>query len=212
LSAPSRDRSETLAATPQLADALADGAITAGHVDALTRSSKQLNDEQRVALFNRVDQLTDVAAAARVDEFSKRVRTEAKILQTDDGIDRLERQRASVRLSTWTDAEGMWNVHGQSDPVTGVRIASKLENAVNSLFAESVPDLCPSDPVEKQKFLAGHALDRLVGGPSAKNQTRVKVQLKRASRRQVSRVTVVRSAVDRVDLSTSWSLTPMLPM
>ena len=167
----SLDRAETLGATPQLADALADGAITAGHVDALTRSSKQLNDEQRVALFHRVDQLTDVAAAATVDEFSKRVRAEAKKLQADDGLDRLDRQRASVRLNTWTDAEGMWNVRGRFDPVTGVRIASKLENAANALFAESVPDLCPTDPVEKQKFLAGHALVKLLDGSAGSGRS-----------------------------------------
>ena len=159
-----RERASTLDATPHLADALSEGAITAGHVDALTRGSKQLDERQRTALFDRVDQLTDVAAAATVDEFSKRVRIEVKKLQEDDGLDRLERQRASVRVTTWTDAEGMWNVRGRFDPLTGVRLSSKLENAVNSLFAESVPDLCPTDPVEKQKFLAGHALVKLVEG------------------------------------------------
>jgi hypothetical protein len=32
------ERSDTLAATPKLADALGDGAITAGHIDAVTRT------------------------------------------------------------------------------------------------------------------------------------------------------------------------------
>ncbi len=47
-----RDRAATLGAAPNLADALADGAITAGHIDAVTRGSKQLDPDQRNALFD----------------------------------------------------------------------------------------------------------------------------------------------------------------
>jgi hypothetical protein len=41
--AKSTERSTTLEKTPHLADALDDGAITADHVDAVTRASKQLD-------------------------------------------------------------------------------------------------------------------------------------------------------------------------
>jgi hypothetical protein len=41
--AKSTERSTTLGQTPKLADALDDGAITADHVDAVTRASKQLD-------------------------------------------------------------------------------------------------------------------------------------------------------------------------
>ena len=54
----STERAGTLAATPTLADALGDGAITAGHVDAVTRAGKQLDESQRAELFDRVDDLT----------------------------------------------------------------------------------------------------------------------------------------------------------
>ena len=43
----STERSVTLEATPSLAGALGDGAITAGHVDAVTRTSKKLEPAQR---------------------------------------------------------------------------------------------------------------------------------------------------------------------
>jgi hypothetical protein len=59
-------RSTTLAATPKLADALSDGAITAGHVDALTRTSTQLDADQRAELFERADGPVDVAAGGTV--------------------------------------------------------------------------------------------------------------------------------------------------
>jgi hypothetical protein len=159
-----RERAQTLDATPFLADALANGAITADHVDAITRGSKQLDDEQRRQLFVRVDDLTAVAAEATIDEFADRIRVEVKKLQSGDGMDRLERQLSNVRVNSWTDAEGMWNIRGRFDPLTGVKLSERLRNTVNSLFAEEVPDLCPSDPVEKQKFLAAHALRRLLTG------------------------------------------------
>ncbi len=162
-----RARAQTLDATPSLAAALADGRITAGHVDALTKGSKQLDDEHRSELFDRVDDLANVATAATIDEFAARVRLEVKKMQSDDGMDRLERQKSNVRVNTWTDAEGMWNIRGRFDPLTGVKLWERLDGAVSTLFAEVVPDLCPSDPVEKQKFLAAHALEQLMRGTVA---------------------------------------------
>lgn len=166
-----RDRAKTLNATPSLADALADGAITADHVDALTRGSKQLDGDQRDQLFERVDELADVAAAATIDQFADRIRVEIKRLQSGDGMDRLERQRSNVRVNTWTDAEGMWNIRGRFDPLTGVKLSERLTNTVNTVFAEEVPALCPTDPIEKQKFLAAHALERLLTGQSTGRTT-----------------------------------------
>jgi hypothetical protein len=158
------ERSATLTAIPRLAAALEDGAITAGHVDAVTRVSKKLEAAQRPQLFERVDQLGAVAAAATQDEFRRRVELEAARLLTDDGMDRLERQRRATRASTWVDAEGMWNVRGRFDPLTGARLAAKLDATREALFAEQTPDGCPSDPIEKQKFLNAHALVRLLDG------------------------------------------------
>jgi hypothetical protein len=62
--AKTRERADTLEQTPKLAGALDDGKITAGHIDAVTRASKNLDADRRNELFDRVDQLADVAAAA----------------------------------------------------------------------------------------------------------------------------------------------------
>lgn len=166
-----KDRSDTLVATPHLAGALGDGTITAGHIDAVTRSARQLAGSQRGALFDRVDALTDVAAAATVEQFSKRVRLEAKKIEAGDGLDRLERQLGATRLSAWVDIEGMWNLRGRFDPVTGVKLAAKLDGAVEALFTEATPQRCPSDPIEKQQFLSAHALARLLDGTGATGKT-----------------------------------------
>jgi hypothetical protein len=160
----SAERAGTLVDSPRLAEALGDGAVTAGHVDAVTRAGKQLDEGQRAALFDRVESLVEVAAAATVEEFDRRVRLEADRVRSSDGMDRLERQRRDTRLRSWVGADGMWNLNGRFDPVTGVRLAAKLEQTVDTLFAETTPDHAPDDPVEKQRFLDAQALARLVQG------------------------------------------------
>ena len=101
------ERSRTLEDTPTLADALNDAAVTPGHVDAVTRSAKPLDDDQRRRLLERVESLVGVAAHATVEQFSRRLRTEVNRISSDDGIDRLERQQRATSLSTWVDVEGM---------------------------------------------------------------------------------------------------------
>jgi hypothetical protein len=115
-------------------------------------------------LPQRVESLVDVAAAATVDQYSKRLDLEVRTLQSESGEDRLTRRKKNVRLSTWTDHDGMWNVRGCFDPVTGVWLVSKIDNTIQALFAEQTPEHCPTDPIEKQKFLAARALARLVEG------------------------------------------------
>jgi len=158
------ERSATLRPVPRLAAALDDAAITPGHVDAVTRAAKSLEPDQREELFERVDSLTDIAAAATVAQFAKRVRAEARRISTADGEARLDRQRRATRMSTWVDPEGMWNVRGRFDPVSGLALDSALLATIEATFAEAAPDTCPSDPLEKQKHLRALAFAALVHG------------------------------------------------
>jgi hypothetical protein len=156
------ERSATLGATPRLAGALGDGAITSGHIDAVTRASKQLDTTQRDELLARADRLAEVAKAGSVEEFSRRLAIETKRLQEGDGVDRLERQRRNARMRSWVDNDGMWNLSGKFDPLTGVRIAARIDTMMQTLFAEVVPDGCPDDPIEKQRYLTAQATARLL--------------------------------------------------
>ncbi len=158
------ERSRTLDAAPDLASALDGGTITAAHIDAVTRTAAGLDAAQRAGLIERCDQLSPIAEAATVEDWSRRVRDEARRMRTDDGMDRLERQRRATRLSTWVDVEGMWNLRGRFDPVTGVKLAARLDGAVDSLFAETTPDTAPEDPVERQHHLRALALVHLLDG------------------------------------------------
>ena len=158
------ERSRTLEAVPGLAGALDDATVTPGHVDVVTRGAKGLEPAQRQELFERIEELLDVAARSTVEQFGKRVRSEVTRLRRDDGEARLERQRRATAMSTWADDEGMWNVRGRFDPVSAVPLAAALDQAVETFFAESAPETCPSDPIEKQKHLRALAFARLVMG------------------------------------------------
>jgi hypothetical protein len=167
--AKSTERSNTLGKTPKLADALDDGAITAEHVDAVSRTARKLDADKRDTFIERADALTDVAAAGNVNDFARRLELEAKRLEEDDGIDRLARQRRNVRARSWVDLDGMWNLTVTFDPVTGVRVAARIDAMMQALFADQVPDECPDDPIEKQRYLAARAvaemlLDEALGG------------------------------------------------
>lgn len=156
------ERSKTLTKTPKLADALGDGAITADHIDAVTRASKKVNATKRGQLLDRANALVDVATAGTVDEFARRLDLEVNRLQDDDGLDRLARQRRNVRARSWVDSDGMWNLSAKFDPVTGIKIAARIDSMVQAMFGETVPDTCPDDPIEKHRYLAAHATARLL--------------------------------------------------
>lgn len=158
------DRGRTLEAVPSLADALDNAIVTPGHIDAVTRGAKGLEPAQRQQLFDTADSLADIAAHATVEQFGRRVRDEVNTIIANDGVDRLERQRRATAVTTWVGNDGMWNLRGIFDPVTGMKLASKLDTTVETLFTEATPSTCPSDPIEKQRHLRGLALARLIGG------------------------------------------------
>jgi hypothetical protein len=56
----------------------------------------------------------------------------------------------------------MWRVKAKFDPVTGVRLAAKLESTVEAVFSEAEPPTCPFGPIEKQRYLRARALSRLI--------------------------------------------------
>ncbi len=171
------ERAATLESTPAIAAALDRGAVTAGHVDAITRAGKTLDPSQREELLDRVDALVDVAEHASQAEFARRVRDEARRLQAADGMDTLERQRRATSLRTWVDLEGMWNLKACFDPLTGVRLDARMRESLEALFATSTPDTCPTDPGAKQDHLRALALADLIltgGTASQAGTTRVR--------------------------------------
>jgi hypothetical protein len=155
------ERGGTLGATPSLAAALGSGEVTPAHVDVVTKAAKGLEGTQRASLLARADRLARFAAGATVTEFRRKIDGEVRAVQAGDGMDRLRRQRRASRLRRWIDGDGMWCLFGRFDPLTGVRMSARLDAEVEALFAEALPQDCPSDPVTKQEFLAAQALTQI---------------------------------------------------
>jgi hypothetical protein len=158
------DRARTLGDAPTFAESLADGSVTAGHIDVMTRAATTLDTGQRDRFLDRCESLIAVAEHATTVQWERRVRDEARRIAAESDMEILDRQRRSTSLRSWVDAEGMWNLRGRFDPLTGVKLDARLRAAVETLFAESAPATCPSDPIEKQHHLRALALSRLVEG------------------------------------------------
>ena len=159
------DRATTAGAAPLLGAAVVDGNVSGEHIDALTRTLRSVEPDVRGELLARADTLVDVASASTPEEFARRLRLEARRLETDDGMTCYERQRRAARLRSWTDREtGMWCLSGRFDPLTGATLSQALDGQLARLFADAVPDTCPSDPFEKQDHLRALAFVALVTG------------------------------------------------
>ncbi|MEL6893418.1 MAG: HNH endonuclease signature motif containing protein [Actinomycetota bacterium] len=189
-------RADTLDAADAFADALLDGDITTGHVDALTRAGRQLDEPQRAALFDRHEQLANEAAGRTIAEFDTLLRRTVRELQADDGSKRLERQRRSTRLRTWVDHDDMWNIAGRFDPKTGIDLARQLRTTTEAMFAETAPDTAPDDPIERSQHLQALALARLMletraDSPAASNGAEPELATVPTTRSRVDAVVVV---------------------
>jgi hypothetical protein len=211
------DRAATLGTMPRFADALADGQIAAGHVDALTRGLASLdNDAQRARLAEVAGQLEQAAKVMTPDDFAKRVRREVQRIQVADGDDpqaRLARQRKAARLRSWVDREsGMWCLAGRFDPLTGFTIHNQLQDTVNALFRERQPADAPVDPGERQDHLRALAFVQLMASLAESEPQAPPVRLRRHG--SVSGVVVIDTAQLQSDgtPSVDWGIPIEVPL
>ncbi len=159
-----KERADTLGHAGAMCDALSDGAITSGHVDALTRAARGLDAAATSLLFGDDGELAQAASTRSIAEFDAWVKRRAKQLDTSDGEERLEQQRRAVRLRTWTDDDGMWNLSGRFDPATGKDIARELAARTKTIAAGELVSTAPSDPIERMQHIEALALADLIVG------------------------------------------------
>ena len=156
----------TTEVVPALGSSLEAGRVSGEHVDVVTRALRQLEPAVRARLVEAVPGLVPIAEQSTADEFARAVRAEARRLERDgDGLERLERQRRAIRLQSWIEhATGMGRWSATWDPATMVRLEGRLDAQVEALFHDRTPDGCPTDPLEKQRYLRALALLALIDG------------------------------------------------
>ena len=158
-------RAQAASAAAGFAEALAAGRIATGHIDRLASSLRRLEPAARAQLLADSARLVAMASQLTPDEFGRALGREERRLASDDGEDRLERQRRSVRLRDRVDRDSGMHVWTLTvDPLTGLMLRSRVQAATETLFHTGTPPLCPTDPVEKQAFLRAHALLSLIDG------------------------------------------------
>ena len=116
-------REEVCTTMPAFEDALVDGTVSAGHVDAIAAATKDLDDAERSEFVGEADSLLGDAAGHGVDAFAKSCRDLARSIRARHNarsdIDELERQRAQSKITRWVDsATGMHKTLIDADPVT----------------------------------------------------------------------------------------------
>ena len=163
-------RATTIEALPDFGEALAEGSVSAAHVDVVAAAFAKLDVDDQNRFAARSEFLAGVARRSTPGEFARTVRAEVLRTQRGDGLERLRRQQQATYLKTWVDqASGMWCLHGEFDPETGARLHNRLTKTVEKLFHDTVPDTAPRDPLDKQHHLRALAMVAVVDGTGAKS-------------------------------------------
>ena len=162
-------RAAAIESLPAFGEALADGDVSAAHVDVIANAVTKLDPAEQARFAQRSEFLAGVAQRSTPDEFARTVRTEILRCQQGDGLDTLRRQKKATYLKSWVDkVTGMWCLHGEFDPETGTRIHTRLTRTIEKLFHDTTPDTTPVDPIDKQHHLRALALVALIDATGAK--------------------------------------------
>ena len=155
-------RAGTLDAVPQLEEPLSTGECSADHVDALGRALQRLDAAQREQLAADGERLAAIAVRTTPEEFEAALKREVARLDPTEATDRLTRQRRAARFRSWTDRDtGMVCFRGELDPETGLKVISRIDTTVETMFHSRLPDDCPKGE-SKQDFLRAQAFTRLL--------------------------------------------------
>jgi hypothetical protein len=125
----------------------------------------------REQLIDEGGKLAKIAEQATPDEFARTVRAEARRLErATDGLDRLERQKRAIRFSSFIDKEtGMGRWSAVWDPETMVRLETRIDDQLQAMFHDRQPENCPTDLLEKQKYLRALAVAALLDGQGGRS-------------------------------------------
>ncbi len=157
-------RGRVTESVPQLGSAMADGEVSASHLDAVANALARLDPDQRTRLAADGDWIATIAARCTPEELSRALTRRVRQLGVDDGVARFERQRRAATLRYWVDQiSGMMCIHGELDPESGARLVAAIQRNVERLFHAATPDTCPDDE-RKPGHLRALALSDLVAG------------------------------------------------
>jgi len=142
-------REEACEQLPSFGDALGDGTVTSGHLDALANANSKLDDEQKQQLAAREQELLAKARNSTVEAFERSCRNVVRELTADDGSADLAAKRRRSRVRTWFDQNtGMGQLHAELDPEWWGKVTHALNARLQTLLRQQ-RDLPDDDPAGK---------------------------------------------------------------
>ena len=159
-------RAEVTAVLPSFADALADGKVTAEHVDVLGRAMLGLSEAKQAELVSFESALLRSATSTRPDEWSKQVRGFVEEIDTSHTSNELQRGTTLTRLRIWQDKSRMVQLSGSLEPVAGERVWAAIRREANRLLAVN-PELPPAERLSDEQATAQALVDLVAGGHAA---------------------------------------------
>ena len=148
-------RAEAYGSAPALGKQRAAGRVSDEHADALANAAGKLDDDQRVELFSRGDELAERAATSTPGQFAQHLRKLTEALSTDDeAIDRSEHQRTLATLSHGlNDTTGMGWVRADLHPDDYQKFKRKLNAEVTALHKRAEYEGQRYDQVAASAFI-----------------------------------------------------------
>jgi len=136
-------RAEVCAQLPALQRALAEGGISAEHIDAVADVARTLNESGKAELWDLDETLAKTAAVSSVDVFIRECRHLGRIMSGDEGVSRFALQRQQRQVRRWVDRQtGMHNTLLSLDPETDAKMWTAINEGVGRARAEKQdPDL-----------------------------------------------------------------------
>ena len=136
------ERDELCEEMPDVEDALADGAITAGYVDAISAAARDLPEPVRAEYTAMADALLARAGRLSLDAFRRECRQLARNLlarSRADETDELAAMREASKIRRWVDTStGMHHTHLELDPIRDAKLYS-LANAELARLRATTP-------------------------------------------------------------------------
>ena len=120
---------QAIAAAPAVQGAVESGRVAPANARRLAEVLKKTSAED----VERDPDLLSKAESLSPERFAKEARRWAADRQGDGGESEYRRQRARRSVRMWDGDDGMMHLHGQFDPVTGRRMANRLNREARRL-------------------------------------------------------------------------------
>lgn len=131
-------RERVCAAMPGFEDALAAGAVSAGHVDAIALATRHLDQPAHAEFVAHAAALLADAERLGVDAFERECREIARLVTATSGsnadLDELQHQRQISKLTRWTDRHtGMRYTQIALDPIRDAKLWAGIDRTRRKL-------------------------------------------------------------------------------